>query len=356
VKLRRLPPVLLGGIILANTVALAQMPSGNNTLPVPPGAQAAGYTTLAMNSDWTTQIPANWLGGCTDAGNGSPVNLGDTSGHDWWMNIWWSENYQPCLTAQVTDPSSGGLALDIPWIVDPSYANVGAVIQSSSWNYGSPGYADTNVSFPIGSYYEIAAMMVPASTPGAYFVANTWGEGGIHDQDCGCAIEWDVMEISGGLPNRSDSAVHNWGAGGQGAWILYPWENFAPSTNFVPTQYNVYGLLVTYDADTQQAEGCTYINDVFQKCASLPGGVTSAEASTVGRQFLVIQNACDWWNEPNGQCTPTAGLKQDLLIREVRVWSCSSWQTTQCSGPLVTAPATANPPPPPVPSPPPTRG
>src|SRR5262245_25357825 len=44
-----------------------------STAAIPPGAQAAGFRTLALDSDFTQPLPSGWLGGCRVAGNGEPV-------------------------------------------------------------------------------------------------------------------------------------------------------------------------------------------------------------------------------------------------------------------------------------------
>jgi len=49
----------------------------------PAGAVAAGFTTLALNSDFTKQLRPNWLGGCPVAGSGVGVTRfnADNTGH-----------------------------------------------------------------------------------------------------------------------------------------------------------------------------------------------------------------------------------------------------------------------------------
>jgi hypothetical protein len=301
---------------------------------VPPGAAAAEFKTLALNSDFTLQLPPNWLGGCSVAGNGQPVTgfFQDDSGHTWWQNIWWSQSYQPCNTVQRADPTFGGLVLDMPWIVDNGFNTVGTVIETAAWDYrnaANGGYGQAN-SFPIGSYYEVVARMSPSTANGTYMVLNTWCPDAIFNQNAGCAMEWDVMETDGNRLWLYDSAVHNWGTGGQGNWIKQPWTNLATGTNYDPSQYNTYGLRVTTDGQT--AMGCTYINNVFQACGALPNGIGPNEVNA--RNFLVLQNACDYWNQTNGQCTQ--GQEQHLYVKSVRVWSCATWQTTQCNGTVLT--------------------
>ena len=99
--------------LLAASSAEAFRPRGSGPIPsaalgiaVPAPAAAAGFTTLALNADFTQTLPANWLGGCAVAGNGSPNNISDNTGHTWYLNYWWSSTYQNCNTAKVPIRSS----------------------------------------------------------------------------------------------------------------------------------------------------------------------------------------------------------------------------------------------------------
>ena len=58
-----------------------------------------------------------------------------------------------------------------------------------------------------------------------------------------------------------------------------------------------------------------------------------APENTTERQFLVLQNACDWWNQPANGCEK--GRDQRLYVKSVRVFSCGDWNTTQCNRPVL---------------------
>jgi len=317
------------------SVQVVTPPPSGTTPPVPTGAAAAGFTTLALNTDWEhQQFPLNWLGACP---NGSiPVNADngqgerplvpyghDDTGHTWWANLWWSYGSTGCTYVIVSDPVFGNTALDLAYTNrNNSRDGIGNVIQTASADYNrSTGVGQVN-SFPIGSYYEITYRITPAGDARNYIVLNTWGPDGIANGNCNCAMEWDVMETDGSDLGKYDSAFHNWGAGG-GGWVLAPWSTLAPGTNFDPNNYNTIGMRVTYDG--AHMIGCTYVNNVFQQCSALQS-VNATEAAPSGRNFLVLQKACDTWN---GSCTQDT---QHGYIKSVRVWSCASWQTTQCTG------------------------
>jgi hypothetical protein len=322
-------PCLAQGADPSANLSVQVVPPGSGPT-VPSQAAAAGFTTLALNSDFTQQLPSNWLGGCAVAGNGQPVGdfFSDDTGHTWWLNLWWAYNYQPCLTVQRQDPTFGGLVLDMPWTVDNGHTAQGTVIETASWDYNHSQGRGTAVSFPSNSYYEVVARITPAA-PGAYMVLNTWAPDGISKSSPN-TIEWDIIETDGNVLKNYSAAVHNWGNGGAGTFLWLGQDSPGLPSDYDPAQYHTFGLRVTSDGTLMS--GCSYIDNKFITCKSLPGGLSVTQAAN-GRNFLVLQNACDWWNY-GGQCT--SGQQQHLYVKSVRVWSCTNWKTTQCSGTALT--------------------
>lgn len=331
---------LAGAVYLLSGLML---PVSDTPAP-PPGAETAGYTTLALDNDFTKPMPANWLGGCANPGNGQPNNpmyFDDGGPHSWWQNRWWSRGYQPCNIGPVTDPVYGGTVLDIPWVVDPNYGALGNNLVSASWDYDPVKHIGQARTFPVGSYYEIVGRADPPALRGNYFAFWTWGEAGLSGGPSG--IEWDVIEGDGSNFFLWDSNIINWSCGKcGGGWILDPWDRpsstnpyptgpngiaVAPGTNLDPTNYNTYGLRVTTDGT--EAIGCTYVNNVFQRCQPL-GGLTPDEK--LYRNVLLITEGCNDWAEA---CS--TGTMEHFYVKSVRVWSCKDWATTQCPGPLLSA-------------------
>src|SRR5215469_5079547 len=175
------PCLAFGGDTTTDLSVQVVPPSRTGAIP-PAAAAAAGFTTLALNSDFTQPLPANWLGGCTNPGNGQPVSpqFHDDGGpHIWWMNIWWSANYQSCNTVQLNDPAYGGLVLDMPWTIDSSYSSVGTVIETASWDYNRSTGTGQAHTFPHGLYIEVTSRATPVAMPGVYTALFTWGQDGI---------------------------------------------------------------------------------------------------------------------------------------------------------------------------------
>jgi hypothetical protein len=342
-----LVPCLAYGIDPSANLSVQVVPPGS-TPSVPAGAAAAGFTTQALNSDFTEPLPSNWLGGCPNGANGQPVTgyFNDDTGHTWWLNLWWSQSYQNCNTKQITDPVYGRLVVDMPWTVDNAHTAQGTVIQSASWDYNRDGKAvcsngncrggqGTANDFPPNAYFEIVARMTPA-LPGAYFVMNTWPSLAMSDSNRG-GIELDVIETDGNVLSSYSSVVHNWGAGGKAncIWDTAFCHNSPLPANFDLTQFHTYAGRITSNGQTSSDGStqslCGYLDNVFVRCIPQPGGVTTDNAQE--RLFLIVQNACNWWNY-NGVCTQ--GQVQHLYIKSIRVWSCADWKTTQCNGKVLT--------------------
>jgi hypothetical protein len=299
------------------------VPSG---LSVPAGAAAAGFTTLALNSDFTQQLPTNWLGGCPNGPDGLPNRLSDNTGHIWWNNIWWAPTNSACNVTQRKDPHYGGLVLDIPWLVAKA-DSAAKTLQTGSWDYdASKGIGEVH-SFPKNAYYEQIAQSTP-NAPSNGFNMITWGVGGMRNQSQ-AGIEWDVVETSGSDSRMYDSAVHNWGAGGTTSWIWTSDQLRQTFPNYDASKYHTFGLRTTSDGTNDAA--CGYVDNVLINCVPLPGGLTDAEKTE--REFVLMGLFCFPQNY-NGSC-PLEGQVAHMLVKSVRVWSCKDWQTSQCNGPVL---------------------
>jgi hypothetical protein len=312
--------LLLCGVARANMVQTTQQNRGTD--PIPPGARAAGFTTLALNSNFTQPMRSGWLGGCPNPGDGATVDLSDESGHTWWQGLWWMPQYLPCNIVQRQDPDFGGLVLVMPWVVDSTNFNGGrgASIETGAWNYGNPNYPNAEVvDFPNGHYLEVTARITPV-LPAAFWAFVSWTSQGIANQNQ-AGLEEDVIQLdSGNLPN-SDAAIHNWEQGGQGNFV---WLGYGPPglpQDFDPKQYHTYGLRATTNG--RSIEFCSYIDNLFINCTG--PGTTWSTTNASQRVFLNIQSSCDTWNYSGG-CNGNDGITQITYVKSVRVWSCANWQ------------------------------
>jgi hypothetical protein len=181
----------------------------------------------------------------------------------------------------------------MPWTVDNAYSGVGMVIQTASWDDHAT-YGTAN-SFPHNSYYELVARITPA-LPGAYFVLNTCASERIYDQNQ-AGIEWDVI---GNQLWKYDAEVHNTDISSALTWTGQAFgSNPGMPASYDPNQYHTFGMRVTSDGTNMT--GCSYIDNNFIDCKPLPGELPASKA--VQRNFLVLQNARDWWNYQTHGCT-----------------------------------------------------
>ena len=313
------------------------IPAEPSLLP-PPGAAAAGLTTLALNSDFTQPLPKNWLGGCPNGPDGSATDTNDNTGHIWYNNFWWGAGNQyarPCDVKKVTDRSFGGTILDLSWQVhhQGQPGGDGHTIQTAGWNWPLPSGGSPSVGFaaPNNAYYEMVARSEPRDDSNTMSYI-TWAVTGITGGDPG--TEWDPVEIGGN--GGGNGAIHNWGAGGTSNWI---WTTFNGAgtgndlkkavPNYDPGAYHAWGLRTTSDGTSMV--GCAYLDNVLIKCVDLPGGLTQAEKTQ--RLFVLTSTSCYGGNY-NNSC-PLEGKKQHSYIKSIRVWSCDKWQTTQCNRPVL---------------------
>ncbi len=287
--------------------------TGSSGPPPPPGATAAGFTTLAWNDDFTQSQPANWID-CFPS---------DGQVHRWYMGrVFYGSSATPCgSTAQVIDPLTGQLAVDVQW--QASYA---ASVPIGFNTIETIGYADTSkvTDFP-NAYFEIVARITPA------FVGNqtpplqafwTWGTADAQAPGTRSPIEQDFIEVYGANSGCCDAGIHNWGNGNNPNAFIWVGANQLPN-GFDFTQYHTYAGRVTSNGSTQMFM-CSYVDgNLLQSCVN--SNPTAAEFNY--RNYLIVNN---------GRGSATFPDTVHFYIKSIRVWSCANWQTTMCNGSVLT--------------------
>ena len=287
-------------------LAVQIVPAGS---AVPAPAQAAGFTTLALNADFTQPFyatPSNWLA-CAGATN-----------PQWWIGGAQTDGAHPppcSAIRQANDPSTGQPVLDMTWL--PSY-QVGNTAMTEIWTVNQAPGTTRGTMYPFG-YYEAVARIVPMTnnTPdNQYF--GFW----TNDASNGSAggIEYDAIETR--QNGVTDSCIHNWGQGGAGncLWIGTPPPEVAGG--YDATQYHKYAMRITGDGG-KAIWMCNYVDDVFQGCVQ-----ANASGSQLTGQRNIPQLAVGAMSNNPG--LPNTRFRQDLYVKSVRVWSCSDWQGSFC--------------------------
>jgi hypothetical protein len=318
--------VLLAGALLAPVLAYGGSPSTDlsvqivpaasptppPTSPTPPApAQAAGFTTLAENMDFTgastskynnntfnARVLSNWLD-CAGA-SGSPAL---------WQNGGGPNPTNRCAYSIINDGGTEVLDMDF---TPADYSNGYLVTNMQQCNAAN---ANCSVTFPIAKYYEVVMRLTPATLTafpnatggaGAYY-GDTWSwptaaTGG---------VEVDFAEfygngfVSAGMPGAPNASI--------------PPYN---STLSNQSQYHTYGLLVTSDGSTDVGS-CVYYDGVGIGCSD-NGNVGSTGFNM--RSFLV---------ENTGPYSTQDGApinNVDILFQRIRVWECAGWATGPCNG------------------------
>jgi hypothetical protein len=292
-------------------------PNYSGSIPAP--AQAAGFTTCALNADFSNPFfstISSWLGNC---GGGTAL----------WQFYWDVRFGTPGDCARVdmeTDASIGKQVLHLQ-------EQPGDVANNNlAFALDFPGWASATqhqIMFPPEQYFEITFRFTPASlTEGGApagpldIYMNGWTNG------C-CGTENDYIEYTGGNPH--------WG-GGQIVWAgnaLYYAPLISISMDF--SQYHTLGILVTSDGTTTNAK-CAWVDGVPQGCDLVrPATVTGCDASCVSANFAQHGGIVAVWV---GQGNANRGPNNvDMYITSERVFTCAGYKSasTYCFGAPVTS-------------------
>jgi hypothetical protein len=304
--------------LLAPCVSYGASPSADlsvqivsSTPPVPAVAQAAGFTTLALNSDFSQPlyaIQSNWLD-CFPNGNKSlPWHEAD---------IFNKGNAPPCNVPQVQDPVTGDTVIDMYF--DPSWGDTcKGCIQNQLQLVTKTRDGTVPVSYPTG-YYEIE---MRANWGGTYSSGcSTVGAGAYNAMWFGIdgGFEWDNVEANG-CPNGgagSSANWHNWGVAGDPAGNLYA------DGSVDITQYHKYGMLISSTGGSS-VKVASYLDDQLRGSYTLTIPYQMNASQQNARYDLVMAVG----NFGSGVLISKT-LHQ--YVRHMRIWSCPSWQSTNCA-------------------------
>jgi hypothetical protein len=337
--------MLLMAALLAPSLAYGANPTANLSVQIVPagsaipvGAQAAGFTTLAANYDFTKPMPANWLG-CqpwdgqkhlwyqiTDVTHNNGV---DTSGSI------------PCEIAQTTDPQNPGqTALAIPWkssyrpspgfpFTNPFISTMSPDFESSNAPnnmVGPPTFPDAYFEYEFRVQSSAPRNNPPFVLPGADIAAWMVFAGAGNEFN---GYEGDTFEIfDSNNPNaQPTSTIHTWGDGDANAR-----QYFQAPSNYDVRQYHKWAMRRT--SDGTNTSFCTYLDGAFQTCANY-NSAAGAEATKKWGLMLDVGMLCNF-KQLDTSCYPPAPFSLIMYVKTARVWSCTNWQTTMCNGSALT--------------------
>lgn len=283
---------------------------GGGTLNPPQAAANAGFTTLALNLDFSGATPSSWKGTSYDATTFSS-----------WLDLDGTDGTKPmhCLNnagvpsncadmSIATDPVDGKRSLLIPY--KTSYAvNAG---QSTSNGMHSEGNDHTvqGATYPITAYYQITMRLdhEPSGNTGVPTAAFWTYDSG----DYRTSEEFDFVEMYPG-PGFSGGA-HGFTEFDYADGSTFPQDD---------TNYHTYSFLATWDgvgADNPWV--CWFFDQTFEPS---PGngtpincsGYNYGGAAGQGIRLQIITNAQGDANDSD----------YTMYVRDIQVWSCSAWDS-----------------------------
>jgi hypothetical protein len=297
-------------------------PSGG----VPLGAQAAGYTTLAFESDFTQPAYANLSNWLDCAGAASP---------QWFLGG--GDGLLPPPCSRISMINDGGVqVLDIKF-TSADAANLGTVLTTLNRAF------TRGVDFPNGAYWEITYRILPAgrdNNPYGSLVTGffTWSNSG----QIGASrsyLENDFMETYASGCCHAGTVIHVWGAIPPGQ------SNFAvagyglPEYEIDQTAYHTIAARITQDGASNLAL-CMYVDGQFKNCSDMVSSGNSGVAAITADQ-LDERNLLALQAGPLNS-TPVAATI-DMLVKDVKVWTCANWKGTlntpgnACNGAVLTS-------------------
>ena len=297
------PGLAYGGNPSAN-LSVQIVPSGP---AVPAAAQAAGFTTLAANYDFSQPFYAtqsNWLD-CGANNDSLPWHVG---------NPGISLTEFPCNINQRADPVTGDTVMDFQYLTSyNSYGQTGQfnTIGAQTINNGT---GTVTVSFP--NFYVEAAYRVGPPYCGSH---NAGGPNGVWSWGTVGPLEMDFTELWTSDCGYGDAAGANHANNSPlPGYASYQPNNLPPG--WIQTAYHRYGTLLTSDGSTS-AKACFFVDDILQSPACGEANFTPGQYAS--RNYLIASAT---------NLTPPLPQNIDLYIKYIRVWSCASWATGHCDG------------------------
>jgi hypothetical protein len=265
-------------------------PAGSDRA-TPAQAQAAGFTLLAFESDFTQPFytkASNWLD-C--AGASKPK---------WFRGAWPGfSNFAPCSQIrQATDPLTGTPAVEMTWLQGEDHTSNSMGLFDSSEKSARRG------TFFTFYYVEVVARASRLSNHTYYALWSLAPYTGI-------MFEFDGIELASG-PNDSDAVMHNSSAIDYEAHTI--WIGTMPPniSSWDPTQYNKYAWRVTSDGHTD-SYFCQWINDTETGCTTWGATPSQIAPGTLNTLQLAVRGARGGSN---------AG---ELWVKSVKIYTCPSW-------------------------------
>jgi hypothetical protein len=313
-----------------NDLSIQIVPAGSPPA-VPAPALAAGFTTEALNADFTVPGGAysNTATFINECGATTPWRFYVQG----WFNSFGDNTTDPCSRVAITT-DSGLQVLNLKYLSTDDSLSPSHVISLSY-----PGYwlsTDGYPYFPNETYVEITLRVTPASvnngqvTPGPIAF---WMQGR-RSRDGSIPSYWlepAGFERDGPPPNAWGSGIIDWenSCSGHGppAWCQYN-----PPTKFTAdwTTYHKLGILLTSDESTVYSH-CLWLDDI--PLGSPAGPHTCLQMSPTHPSYFQSDNVLIMLFGSGSHSGSFPNM--DMYIKSFKVWSCANYQTAGCPGPVI---------------------
>jgi hypothetical protein len=291
---------------------------------VPPVAAAAGFTTLAVNYDFSSVAYAdpntNWLD-CTDSDDTKIWHLGSPG-------VPSGVTYGGCDIHQKFDSVAGANVLNVHLDVNTNPCNSWGAYCSTSLETRNEISHAISASYP-NKYFE-AVVRIEGTYPQGPFngPAAAW-EWPVGDN----GLEGDNVELQYDSGGYGNDGVVNWCTSCNGvntaAWITWNsnYNQNIPS-GWSPTAYHKYGMLTTSDGSTAITM-CWFIDDVLQSCTDAPEVQSYMYTQ---RKFLIMTAYAAGGDGQGTGNAPGIIVSRNLDVQYMKIYSCDQWPTQMCNG------------------------
>jgi hypothetical protein len=323
-----------GPLWTAGSVAPPPPPPTSNacgTESAPPQAVAAGFTTCAINFDFTATTGSSWLpsqyafsGVVSNASNWLDCVGSNTALP---FHVFYPTTNSQCSNQIFVTTDGGVQVADLQVTVAQYNAGNNTIVMATSANsYNgpfTPGWpnnayveyymrqdagASNTAGGNISIYTFSQAPAIAFNLAEMYAGSNTYSDGG----------------TGGGYPGSDQQVSFYWNGPGQtpygaGCFNGQPTCYANTPSSYETTSYNNFGGLLSSNGSSS-LYGCAYIDNLLQGCDN---GNNAWQASQYNNTNFFIIN-----DSPSRQPSATV----DLYIQHIRVWSCANWATQECNG------------------------
>jgi hypothetical protein len=299
---------------------------------VPVEAAAAGFTHCVANFDFsqpTYSVAAYDM--VAPAASHWADCFGEYPSAMWHGGSSGIREFSPCNVKQKIDPGDGSTVLNFEWLPPytwgSQYFGNGQANQVSLMTYDP--YHSHAATLSVGNYYVETTNRIEATCPSSSCSSNAGGPNDVYMYPVPGTngTEIDIQEFQTNQLGNSGVAAGNC------SWSNCGWTNWNAKSpivgisNYSNLTYHTYGARITSDGKTDR-KVCMWIDHVLQGGSAGCDFVRDSSGGPPDTNFtsrsILIMGA----SSNNG----AAKLPIDFNVKNITLWSCTSYQTTMCNG------------------------